>query len=1581
MMICFALASLTTLCSASWFIVHQHASDNSGTHSAPDTCDCHFTTEATYNGTAQFPTLTDAGVDIYGTDAFSFENVNLKFAKTDGITISGNKTITVATGNFDSATGVTVNFTRDVVWNWAGEYTCKIVDSQTGQTICSNHTYTIKQAKMTPVSLTLPTTPLFEDTSVSYTALWRGFQNGVDNNSNPTYDEGIISGTTSVVGFTDSGTLYKNQSLTISASNIAYENDNQTYADKFYNNYDLSNTPSQTGTYTVLAKAYSYDSSNGAKFHSTLNRALEATKEASTATTVVAMQSFTYNSTNYTAKVNGEGDYSHTISGARTVGANVTLVLPFRASSDFDTAAEIIQDGSGNYGNDRFAVDTNDDLVVDDVGDADGKLDAMDNNFVATPVCVNEVVLTGQLTVNGHVQICGITGVPYPSSSQSRGILQAVTSGKHATLTMKGDSASSPATLTLTTATTTLKVHGYIAQGNEYTKVIAQKGTISMPFVVYDYGGGGSTIALFKGSGKISYTDALKLVGGGTCDYLEQASNICPFSAFDMPNIQVMLECYGGSSGATIEALCTLFTNSISFASIINLDAQFNPTTFNVFAPSNALIQMSSGTATFHYDAAGDYRYEYDGYIPARSTRTEITLSGTTTSGNVTLSLSIGGIIDSSVTFADIKFPISDKLKLTLTNDYTYTFTTAFKFLPGSELYITNGAKVNVGSSSNTTAGLLFYNKLEGASICYNFYTPSKRTTPAVCNIANGSLVVYGSIGGTITASSQNGIVNLNNASALSMNEVEGIGDNSGLTFTFTQKQNINLNVSGYTATNDSYKLSDPMAKTQYSGSSRAVTATSYAWKTNTITATLDANGGSVSNTTPSLTVPAAGYTTANLDSTYVPTRTYYTFQHWCTSQNCTNGESCSARPSSLYQNTTLYAIWTPNTYTLNYDWVFDGFTTEPTITKPSADEFTVETPTITMPTEPETEYEFGGWYTDEACTKEVFSISGKDLLAISNGDATIYGLWVSKQYKISYVTKNDDNGNPIHADLIEATRTYTDAQIESGVTLNSLTDTYLSNTSEKYYFAGWLYNGNVYEGNDFSFIDPESDNLNYTLTANWVRKVSVKYTANTNQYTDLLTNGSVKLAYDTEYWYPLDVETNSVSITLPNITKNDGTTTDAALKYYFASWSLGDSYGANDTYVLTEDTVIAITWGTKATFTVNYGNDTLNYADTTTYVVPNTPITINNVYAGDRDTSNAQYFDKWTISDSAMCEISGTNGTTVIVKGTVTLTANWLTKVRVEVTATKNDANADNPVEYSYLLSSDVDGNDTYGNASTIRNAGTSFYVIPEHYFKFTVITQGPDSNSEKLPTSWVQATEYTEPYSLEYSTSCITSGTLITLADGTQKKVEDLTLDDVLLVFNHETGKYEAAGIIFIENDGWDYYNVINLTFSNGTTTKLIYEHALFDVTLNKYVYITETNYADFVGHEFAVQSTNGFEVVTLTDAYVAEEYTGCYSLVTVYHLNYFIDGLFSIPGGIDGLFNIFEYDENLKFDEEKMQADIEKYGLFTYNDFAEYIPEEVYEMFPAAYFKIAIGKGMLTFDQILEYIEQFLVKNGIV
>ena len=81
--------------------------------------------------------------------------------------------------------------------------------------------------------------------------------------------------------------------------------------------------------------------------------------------------------------------------------------------------------------------------------------------------------------------------------------------------------------------------------------------------------------------------------------------------------------------------------------------------------------------------------------------------------------------------------------------------------------------------------------------------------------------------------------------------------------------------------------------------------------------------------------------------------------------------------------------------------------------------------------------------------------------------------------------------------------------------------------------------------------------------------------------------------------------------------------------------------------------------------------------------------------------------------------------------------------------------------------------------------------------------------------------------------------------------------------------------------------------------------------------------------------------------------------------------------MPGGIEGLFNIFEFDENMKIDEELMKQDIEKYGLYTYEDFAAHVPYEVYMAFPAAYFKVSVGKGYITWDEIIVLIDRYLSK----
>ncbi|MBR7186518.1 MAG: S8 family serine peptidase [Clostridia bacterium] len=231
----------------------------------------------------------------------------------------------------------------------------------------------------------------------------------------------------------------------------------------------------------------------------------------------------------------------------------------------------------------------------------------------------------------------------------------------------------------------------------------------------------------------------------------------------------------------------------------------------------------------------------------------------------------------------------------------------------------------------------------------------------------------------------------------------------------------------------------------------------------------------------------------------------------------------------------------------------------------------------------------------------------------------------------------------------------------------------------------------------------------------------------------------------------------------------------------------------------------------------------------------------------------------------------------------------------------------------------------------------------------------------------------EYDPSEEEDSDNTCIATGTLITLADGTQKAVEDLNGNEMLLVWNLYTGSYDSAPILFIDNHGEAIYEVINLSFSDGTVVKMIGEHGFWDVTLNQYMYLGN-DAAEYIGHWFNKQNfsdESAWTNVQLTDVTFSYELTTAWSPVTYEHLCYYVNGMLSMPGGIDGLFNIFEVDEQtMKYDEEAMQSDIETYGLFTYEDFEGLISEEVFEAVNAQYLKVAIGKGLLTWENI-EYL----------
>ncbi len=224
----------------------------------------------------------------------------------------------------------------------------------------------------------------------------------------------------------------------------------------------------------------------------------------------------------------------------------------------------------------------------------------------------------------------------------------------------------------------------------------------------------------------------------------------------------------------------------------------------------------------------------------------------------------------------------------------------------------------------------------------------------------------------------------------------------------------------------------------------------------------------------------------------------------------------------------------------------------------------------------------------------------------------------------------------------------------------------------------------------------------------------------------------------------------------------------------------------------------------------------------------------------------------------------------------------------------------------------------------------------------------------------------------------SCLLPTAQILMANGTFKNAGDLRTGDMVMSFNHETGQIESTPII--TNDDLDSQetlrNVVHLEFDNRNETDLVSEHGYFDLTTNKYEYINEANYQSFVGHEFAFIDPKGkIGNTTLVNAYVYQKMTKVCSPVSGNNLNIVADNMLSIAGGIEGLFNIFEYDpDTLAFDKDKMDADIKKYGLLDYEYFEQYFPREIYDLLPCKYMGVSIGKGLISWETIEKYIDKW-------
>ena len=249
-------------------------------------------------------------------------------------------------------------------------------------------------------------------------------------------------------------------------------------------------------------------------------------------------------------------------------------------------------------------------------------------------------------------------------------------------------------------------------------------------------------------------------------------------------------------------------------------------------------------------------------------------------------------------------------------------------------------------------------------------------------------------------------------------------------------------------------------------------------WTPHTYTVRYDANGGAGSTDSSSHTYDAAKTLTANSF-----TRVGYTFAGWATSAEgeiaYTDETSVSNLASEDGATVTLYAVWTPYTYTVSYDANGGLGTTDSSI------HIYDEAKTLTVNGFARTGYTFAGWaasaggaaiYTDE---ESVLNLASGDGAAV-----TLYAAWTPNPYTIIY------NANGGTGSTASSSHTYDEAKT---LTANSFTRT-------GYTFAGWAASadGAIDYTDEESVLNLASDGATVTLCAVWKpHNYTIKYDAN----------------------------------------------------------------------------------------------------------------------------------------------------------------------------------------------------------------------------------------------------------------------------------------------------------------------------------------------------------------------------------------------------------------------------------------------------------------------------------------------------
>jgi hypothetical protein len=144
---------------------------------------------------------------------------------------------------------------------------------------------------------------------------------------------------------------------------------------------------------------------------------------------------------------------------------------------------------------------------------------------------------------------------------------------------------------------------------------------------------------------------------------------------------------------------------------------------------------------------------------------------------------------------------------------------------------------------------------------------------------------------------------------------------------------------------------------------------------------------------------------------------------------------------------------------------------------------------------------------------------------------------------------------------------------------------------------------------------------------------------------------------------------------------------------------------------------------------------------------------------------------------------------------------------------------------------------------------------------------------------------TQYTNFYAYRLFIECLVENTYITLFDGTKKYIQDITYDDLLLVWDFDNCKFTYSRPLWIKTpqETNEYYCAI---FDDGRELKFVNKHRIYNNKKEKFTNLFKS--------EKISTRTEDESCINLLKINVIKEKIKYYNIITDYHMNFYANGI---------------------------------------------------------------------------------------